>query len=343
MKVRPFFQCKEDKPTTLSEIHRVNEWVGSSEFFGVYAYATQSGVSAFEMQMGKSFWQTTKSRWLFSIDYGRTQPKALSFMLEQPNSEVRIYDGKNVLENDGFVPIRDFHAKTAFAYNPKKKRYGMICGSGNFSSNGLRASLEAGVSLQAKNSEEYKKTFCPTSDTANELWEASIPAADLIADYTAAWSSKYVPANAGGQIEVDINNLPDAFWIEAGYVTRNRGDDRPGNQIDFPRGMNRFFGFNAPDDQKKNTVIGEITFAPLVGDNVTNNLRMGNNMMEKISLPIPETHGFDQYDGKVLVFQRDGKKFKMLALEADDFEKAFGGKLAGIQIMGSGRRYGHIT
>jgi hypothetical protein len=25
-------------------------------------------------------------------------------------------------------------------------------------------------------------------------------------------------------------------------------------------------------------------------------------MMEKISLPIPETHGFDMYDGKVLVF-----------------------------------------
>lgn len=64
--------------------------------------------------------------------------------------------------------------------------------------------------------------------------------------------------------------------------------------------------------------------------------------MEKITLPIPETHGFDLYDGKVLVFQRTEQGFRMSALEATDFEAAFGDRLSVVMTMGSGRRYGHI-
>src|SRR5262249_31087102 len=134
----------------------------------------------------------------------------------------------------------------------------------------------------------------------------------------------------------------EAFWIEAGYVTRNRGSHRPGNQIDMPRGMNRYFGFNAPDDLPVNSVIGNVTFEPPVGGLVSNNLRLGNNMMEKISLPIPETHGFDMYDGKVLVFSAQNGHFRMQALEAADFEAAFGHRLAAVEVMGSGRRFGYI-
>ena len=73
------------------------------------------------------------------------------------------------------------------------------------------------------------------------------------------------------------------------------------------------------------------------------NLRLGNNMMEKMSLPIPETHGFDIYDGKILVFRRAGGAFLMSALEAADFETAFGDRLDDVRAMGSGRRYGFIA
>ena len=67
-------------------------------------------------------------------------------------------------------------------------------------------------------------------------------------------------------------------------------------------------------------------------------------MMEKLSLPIPEAHGFDIYDGKILVFHRaEGGRFVMRALEADDFETAFGDRLSEVRVMTSGRRYGHIT
>lgn len=128
----------------------------------------------------------------------------------------------------------------------------------------------------------------------------------------------------------------------AAYVTRNRGLDRPGNQIDMPRGMNRFFGFNAPANLPINSVIGEITFVTPSDQEVVRNLRLGNNMMEKITLPIPEDYGFDMYDGKVLVFRAEGTKHRIWALEEADFEAAFGDRLAGAKIMNSGRRYGYV-
>jgi hypothetical protein len=85
-----------------------------------------------------------------------------------------------------------------------------------------------------------------------------------------------------------------------------------------------------------------VTFEPPFGGLVSNNLRLGNNKMEKISLPIPETHGFDMYDGKVLVFSPKDGRFRMWALESVDFEAAFGHRLGAVRVMGSGRRYGYI-
>jgi hypothetical protein len=106
--------------------------------------------------------------------------------------------------------------------------------------------------------------------------------------------------------------------------------------------MNRYFGFNAPDDLSKNSRIGNVTFEPPTGGLVSRNLRLGDNMMEKITLPIPETHGFDVYDGKILVFSPQNGRFRMWALETTDFETAFGHRLAGVRVMGSGRRYGYV-
>lgn len=100
---------------------------------------------------------------------------------------------------------------------------------------------------------------------------------------------------------------------------------------------------NPPANLARNSVIGTITFEPPSGGLVSRDLRLGNNLMEKITLPIPETHGFDLYDGKVLVFRRSGNRFKMWALEADDFLTAFGNRLHDVKAMASGRRFGPIA
>lgn len=343
MKLCAFFHSYDDSPTTLSEIKRIHEWASPDDYLGLYAYATLSGASAFDLELGEDFWAGTCSKWLFGIDYGRTQPEAIRHISEKPNAQVRIYDGAWIVNQNGFLPRRDFHAKTSLLLNPHDVRFGMVVGSGNFSSNGLRKSIEAGAALQANSKRAYKRTMRDAATMAQQLWEDATPANDILHAYEEKWSASF--ARGIAEHQPPDNNVPEQkqiFWIEAGYVTQNRGPDRPGNQIDFPKGMSRYFGFNPTEGLEKNTVIGAITFEPPYGDLVTNNLRLGNNMMEKISLPIPETHGFDIYDGKVLLFQRSGDRFTIRALEVEDFETAFGDKLAGVKMMSSGRRYGHI-
>jgi len=327
----------------LSEIKRIHSAVDTQEFFGVFAYATQSGASSFDLEFGNEFWQATPSRWLFGIDYGRTQPQALRFMCDKQNADVRIFDGSWLVEQNGFIPRRDFHAKMSLLLNAGAQQYGMVVGSGNFSSNGLRKSIEAGAALQTNDENVFNTSIKPTADLANALWNDATPAGSILDAYEEKWYALSTNATSDDE-SVDVPDIDPGtvFWIEAGYVTKNRGPDRPGNQIDFPRGMCRYFGFDPPEDLLSNTVIGEVTFETTLGDPVSNNLRLGNNMMEKISLPIPETHGFDIYDGKVLVFQRTDGRFEMWALEADDFQTVFGDKLSAVKVMGSGRRYGSI-
>ncbi len=344
MTATAFVHGGDDGPTTLSEIHRITEAVVPTDFLGAYAYATQSGFAAFNLEMGMQFWADTPTRWLFGLDYGRTQPRAIRSLIEKTNSQVRIFDGAWIVEREGFLPRHDFHAKVALVQNSSEARFGMVVGSGNFSSNGLRRSVEAGATFYVTAEEEHTGSLARSIQSLSALWNDATPAEAVVDAYEERWSASFW--RGGEQDEGVVGDEAadvDVFWIEAGYVTRNRGSDRPGNQIDFPRGMSRYFGFDPPDDLPIKSVIGEVTFQPPVGGSVTRNLRLGNNHMEKVSLPTPENHGFDIYDGKVLVFQRTNGPFVMNALEVADFESAFGDRLADVRTMASGRRYGHIA
>lgn len=344
MSLSIFLHRDATTPTTISEIRRLHAEIATTEFFGLYAYATQSGAALFDLELGGTFWVDTPSRWLFGIDYGRTQPAALRLLYARATAEIRIHDGAYVVNQRGFLPRRDFHAKMAMLMNQGAELSGMVVGSGNFSSNGLRKSVEAGASVLTQGTDEFDAVLRPTLAAANVLWEQATPVADILDSYAERWSASFFRGveDSPPNVEIDLGATP-IFWIEAGYVTKNRGPNRPGNQIDFPRGMSRYFGFNPPADLPVNSVIGEVVFETPTGAPVANNLRLGNNMMEKISLPIPETHGFDIYDGKILVFGRTDGRFVMWALEADDFETAFGDRLMEVRVMGSGRRYGHIA
>lgn len=342
MKAKAFIQNHLEGKSTVTALVSTHQKTEANEFFGLYAYATQSGAAAFDLAVGDDFWTHTPSKWLFGLDYGRTHPQALQYIRDKPNTEVRIQDGAWIIDKLGFMPRRDYHAKTAFFTNTDKGKFGLVSGSGNFSSNGLRKSIEAGVVLNAKNVDEYSKTISDARTAADLLWDAATPAIDILEAYEAGWSAAQHQPDAELAPAAPLQEAAKAFWIEAGYITRNRGPVLPGNQIDFPRGISAYFGFDVPQDLARNSVIGPITFEPPIGDTVTRNLRLGNNLMEKVSLPIPETHGFDIYDGKVLVFEKSGDRFRMRALELDDFETAFGDKVSGVMAMASGRRYGLI-
>ncbi|AUX78124.1 hypothetical protein [Sinorhizobium fredii] len=338
MRAKSFIHSQGEQHTTIGRLIDAHERVQSTQMLSCFAYATNSGAAYFDLKLGHNIWPVVETRWLFGIDYGRTDPSALRLIAGKQNSQVRIYDGAFVTGSASFLPRKDFHMKAAFFLNEADDRFGMVAGSGNFSAGGLVRNIECGTTLVATSQLEFQRSFQLSHIAAIELWNNSAPLELVIDDYEDRWR-----ALRGAEEEEEEEDVQcAAFWIEAGYVTRNRGPFQPGNQIDMPRGMHRLFGLEQPVGAGPNTIIGPVTFLPPSGVPVTRNLRLGNNMMEKISLPIPEDHGLEIYDGKVLVFQEVGEGFSIVALEADDFQQAFGSRLRGIRLMGSGRRYGLV-
>lgn len=324
--------------TTLSEIVRVKNSIAASSFYGCFAYATQSGFRAFDLGVGPNFWSETPSRWLFGIDYGRTDPRALKAIAEAENTEVRIFDGMAVVKRPGFKPRRDFHPKVALLENVASGSHGLVLGSGNFSYNGLRRSVEAGAAIVATDAIEYGQLIEPVFSVFSGLWDDACPLIDIADEYEA----RHRELTTAKDVRQTAKSKAPAtgFWIEAGYVTKNRGPDKPGNQIFAPNGFRRLFGFNKKNNTS--TLIGEITFKTEIGPNVTKNYRENGNKMEKLTLPTPEDHGFGVYDGKVLVFEPEGKGFLLSAFELEDFELAFRHRLTNVGVMSLGRRFGEL-
>jgi hypothetical protein len=168
--------------TTISELVRVYNDLSPDEFLGCYAYATQSGFRAFELAFGNDFWLSTSSRWLFGIDYGRTDPRALREIARRENTDVRIFDGAWVVDQEGFLPRRDFHAKVAIMENTKAKASGIVLGSGNFSYNGLRRGVEAGTASLAKSEQKLKEWIFPVKHAFERLWDSSTLLPNVLVD-----------------------------------------------------------------------------------------------------------------------------------------------------------------
>lgn len=325
--------------TTLSEITKVREALSADRIFACFAYATQSGFRAFELGVGEHFWKTTKSRWLFGIDYGRTDPRALREIAKCANSEVRIFDGHYVVETEGFLPRRDFHPKVMLVENAASGAQGLVLGSGNFSYNGLLRSVEAGWATVATTKKEIDRDILPVSSSFEALWKAACPLGEIIDPYETRLAD--LISSRDTKRVVKSKAQMSAFWIEAGHVTKNRGTDRPGNQIFAPNGFRRFFGLNKA--KSGSTLIGTITFETSVGPTVTKNYRENDNGMEKLTLPTPEQHGFGVYDGKVLIFKPNHSGFLTSAIEFDEFEAVYGHRLANVQTMTGGRRFGELN
>lgn len=336
----PFIHTYDRTITTLSELLKLHNAVVPDKFFGCYAYATQSGFRSFDLAFEGKFWQKTSSRWLFGIDYGRTDPRALRTIVRQENTEVRIFDGEWVVAQEGFWPRRDFHAKVALMQNTDAITSGMVLGSGNFSDNGLCKSVEAGAALFTNSQRKFDSLIYPVQSAFESYWSESTPVSDIIDDYEGIVTAKKKDSDVK-RPRIDTRGKM-SFWIEAGYVTKNRGPEAPGNQIFFPKGFRMFFGFPQNAKVEKNAIIGTVHFVTSVGTAVTNNLRLNRNGMEKISLPTPEAHGFGVYDGKVLVFEPDNGAFFMKAFEQYEFNSLYGDRLVNVEAMSGGRRYGAI-
>lgn len=341
MRTRSYLQT-EEASSTLESFAKLVDRVRPNDVLFCFAYSTMSGYAEFHRRFGRHFWCNVPTRWLVGIDYGRSHPAALEALAESPNATVRVFDGEAVVQRSGFAPTFDFHMKAGFLTNSVSGISGMLAGSGNFSRGGLTSNFECGVALVAENAAEDARVIRASRRKAEALWDDATPLSDIFDQYDELWLPTRKLALPGDQVG---DETPDgsgfrSFWIQAGYVTLNRGPDRPGNQIDLPRGVHRFFRFKASSKQPKNTVIGEITFL-CEPEPVTRALRLGNNLMEKITLPIPEEHGYGAYDGKVLEFTREREGYLLRTYEFEEFMDLSGRQVGGVTAqMGSGRLYG---
>ena len=308
----------------------------NKDVFAAFAYARISGVAhllrqpVFSTKNNKS---DRRFRWIVGIDYGRTQPPALKKIASLRNHELRVFDGEYVVQAKGFQPRTDYHMKTTILHKRDSLPTHQLVGSGNLSYSGLVSNYEAGAVLNLK--KKSKESRARLASEIEALWGLSTPLDKISKTYAKRWEENR---------EKVVSTSPVAstgYWVEIGYVTKNRGN-KPGNQFVLPRGSHEYLGIPKKVFTVKNTLIGQLTFITPSGTEVTRNLMYNDNSMEKVTLPIPETHGYGSYDGKVLVFERSNGKLILSAHEVDDFDKLYSNRIASVFSMKSGRQFGTI-
>lgn len=335
--MRPFIQAGGQQSTLehWSQILTGN----SLSSLGAFAYVTDSGAAQVETYLGDLLDGGRRCRWVFGFDYGRSHPTAIRRLASIGSAEIRIHDGEYVAQSRGFTPRTSYHLKTALTQLGTGYPSKQIVGSGNLSASGLMSGVEAGCVI------DYSLVERGFGDALIEalegIWDAATPLDDVIGEYEDRYTEVTLPrVNA---IDESVSITTQLFWIDVGYVTKNRGANRPGNQFDLPRGAHVHLGLDEVSAPVLNSVLGDLRIRTAIGTIVERRLRYGNNAMEKLTLPLPEQYGYDCYDGKILTFQVEENEIILQAFEHDDFFRVYGAHLSSCMEMQSGRRYGTIS
>lgn len=335
--MKPFLQTSIHKST----IENWKQILADNDLssFGLFAYATDSGVAQIITYLSDSLPDNRRCRWVLGFDYGRSQPTAIKKLAEIGQSEIRIYDGNYVVKSTGFVPRKSYHLKTVLTLQKNGYPCKQLIGSGNLSASGLLSGIEAGCVVDYS-SVAYRDGKMAISGL-EEIWEEATPFEYIIDEYEKRYNeiSFSKPPSIVSQVTPDASHL---FWIDVGYVTKNRGPNKPGNQFDLPKGSHVHLGLQKNLKPIQNSTLGELRIRTPVGDTLKRTLRFGNNSMEKLTLPIPERYGYQCYDGKILTFKVEDNVVELEALEYDDFFRIYGRHISAQEKMQSGRLFGFV-
>ena len=335
--MKPFVQFNNDE-STLEHWRQILEG-NSLDCFAAFAYVTESGVAQLGTRLGKLL-QERGCRWLFSFDYGRSHPNALRTLANIGKSAVRIYDGAYVVNSKSFVPRISYHLKTALTLQADGYPERQVVGSGNLSASGLLAGVEAGC-LVDYSQVDHSHGAAVVARLEN-LWQEATPLTDVVDAYEKHYVKVNLPETTPAEQPL-VAGVTTLFWIDVGYVTKNRGVDKPGNQFDLPRGSHVYLGVDEVQAPELNSVLGDLRIKTPVGEVVERRLRYGNNAMEKLTLPIPEEFGYECYDGKILTFRLVEGETALEAFEHEDFFQIYGMYINSCSQMQSGRKYGTIA
>lgn len=310
------------------------------------AFATGTGCSELLTSMQKAChaWRSVKKAWLIGIDHGVTEPAALEEIACQPNSEVRIPNAEYLLAN-GLRPSQRFHPKTYIFERQTQSDIesgGIVCGSCNLTFSGLRTGTEQALLsvLSAPSNKDDREQFKRIIDRGvwwDDVWSSAIPySASLLKRYGEARpesvpnedesvSIKRIAGKRRTVIDTDTAvgwAFSRCFWIQTFELYKNRGRDKPGNQVDCRRGTRVYFGF-PPDAVPRNTVFGNVSIRYEHFPSVERSVRFANNMMDKVNLPVPGTEGPESYDHCYLHFERLRPNTFQLRIAKKDEEKTW--------------------
>jgi len=327
----------------------------------VMAYATKVGcellVEGFETKIAS--WERMRKRWLVSVDHGITEPDALAYLAELPNSVVRIPNrGISSAELQG-GPFR-FHSKLyLFESHDDREKIALFSGSCNLTQSGLLFNAEQATAFIltppiSRRDRPFLRNLKKQKAIIERMFRSSSSLSDdLLREYRALWHPTNLPRVERNRHTNTLGSNPviglsealslasaEAFWVKVtNKVVQNRGKDRPGNQIDLHRGSRVFFGFGV-DEVPSNTLFGSV---PIRFEGTTSNfsVRFGNNYMDKMNLPT--LHAPRTYAAKTLLFTRNEDGVYDLTIGNSRLENLWRKMSADqgtIYEMQSGRPYG---
>ncbi len=294
------------------------------------AYSTRKGCERLtdrvSSRMGKTRWEESNKQFITSLDFGLTDPGALEFLEELPNSQVHIAN-PDVIGRPGLFPRRSYHPKIFLFDN--RVSTGYVVGSANLTDSALISNTEV-VIVGKEEVENATWSF-----VWDELLYNTTPLTSrLLAEYRKRWVRPkrriiepdqkpppfvITPGNksvfwdaitTGGISPIDF----DHFWIEAGSMSSGGSH----NQLELPRGANRYFGFTHTNYGDFHITIGQPTLT--LRQRSWNDRPLtwhGNNRMERINLPTLAQGGFE-YQNTAVLFRKHNKGYEINVLPWDD-------------------------
>lgn len=332
----PYEMSVHAQDPSIGRVGVVLEALGdASERAGTYehvdiavAYASSEGVRLLDERLSSGTWSAASKRFLVSIDFGFTQPKALERLRNLNNAEVRIPNGRSVLASPSLRPPSAFHAK-AFAFRGEEwhNLSALIVGSANLTASALSTGAEVvtkqlWTSAPSRAEWGHLELAKPLLDWFEDAWATADPLSDVLDEYRSRYDSlpkprqlpeETTPATrrylASPDDHVISGTLPvqlaaaKSLWIDGSSIIRNRGAS-PGSQLNTTRGTRVFFGFSS-EKRPKNTTLGMVNIRVGRYPYIERSVRFSHNGMDIINLPIPEDNGLESYQGMFLVFSRE--------------------------------------
>jgi len=314
------------QPLTGSYIDLLKFVIASEEFDNVsaaIAYARPSGVDVINEQLrDERRWRGLEQRWLVGIDWCRSHPSALARLHRFSRSEVRIPDGRRLVRRSGCVPYRAFHPKL-FIFS-RGKNIGLVIGSGNLSRSGLTRGCECGTAVVFKqaigtNQARMYASARQLDRSFREMWRTATPWPSIRNAYQQRFTLDNIPAPVptdddsaeterapllrGRALRIRQLQAATSLWIEGGVLSKNRGPDKPGNQLMMSPFTRVFFG-SQPIEVPRNTHVGSIDIRYDGQVERDCSLRFSDNAMDVLTLPVPEAPWPSAYDNRTLLFER---------------------------------------